>query len=76
MRRANEEDKYLPTQTSASRARQAGRRCGGGGRVREASSRAISHKATGPCTSQAQKAPRFWMLLVHMARSQAEKVKS
>lgn len=48
----------------------------GRGGVREASSRAISHKATGPCTSQAQKAPRFWMLLVHMARSQAEKVKS
>lgn len=40
---------------------------GAGGGVREASSRAISHKATGPCTSQAQKAPRFWMLLVHMA---------
>lgn len=51
--RASEEEKYFPTQTSASRAGQAG---GGGG---GASPRGIYHKATGPCTSQAPKDPQI-----------------
>lgn len=67
--RASEEEKYFPTQTSASRAGQAG---GGGGHHPEA----FIIRQLVLARHKPPKTPRFCMLLVHVAQSQPEKVKS